>query len=47
MFEIVISLMYGLIGFGLASGGITIVDKPVHFILILLCTVIIQNLSRN
>jgi hypothetical protein len=43
----VICAMFAIVGGTLASGGMGIQDKPTHFILIMLCMAIVQNLSKN
>jgi len=45
--DFVIILMFMIIGGTLASGGMGIVDKPIHFILVMLCMVIVQNIARS
>ena len=39
--------MFAIVGATLASGGMGIVDKPIHFILVMLCMVIVQNIARS
>ena len=45
--DYVVILMFMIIGGTLAAGGIGITDKPIHFILIMLCASIIHILAKS
>ena len=39
-------ILYGILGFLMGSGGISVVDKPVTFVAILLLVIVIENIGR-
>lgn len=39
-------ILYGILGFLLGNGGISVVDKPVTFVAILLLVIVIENVGR-
>lgn len=39
-------IFYGILGFLLGNGGISVVDKPVTFVAILLLVIVIENVGR-
>ena len=43
-YELISSLMFILAGGTLSNGGITVVDKPWHFVIIMICMIVVQHL---
>jgi hypothetical protein len=40
------AVLYALLGFLLSIGGISVVDKPVTFVAILVLVIVIENVGR-